>query len=110
MKKRKKKVERISCIAHFIRFTYPDEVRVGLLTADHQASFYSTARRENKNDTSKFVHVGMNVKSGRVFAIAVSDEEREKELNDINYADNWKKKIPKNFFGAAEWEEGTTFD
>lgn len=106
----RRKVEKISCIAHFIRFTYPDEVRVGLLTSDHQGSLYSTARRENSNDTSKFVHVGMNVKTGRVFAIAVSAEEREKELNDINYADNWKKKIPKNFFGGAEWKEGTPFD
>lgn len=105
-----RKVEKISCIAHFIRFTFEGDVRVGLLSVDHQASFYSTARRENINDTSKFVHVGMNPEQGRVFAIGVSAEDREKELKDINYADNWKKKIPKNFFGSAEWKEGTPID
>lgn len=101
-------VELIPVIASFVESTAIGEVRVGLLTAEHRDSLYSTAHRSNDDD-EKFVHVGMNTQYGRVYAIAVSKEDRERELKDINYANRWKKKIPYHFWEKKFWKEGDEF-
>lgn len=102
-------VELIPVIASFVESTEIGDVKVGLLTEEHRDSLYSTAHRANDDFKDRFVHVGMNTEYGRVFAIGVSKEDREKELKDINYANKWKKKIPYMFREKRFWKEGDEF-
>lgn len=107
-------VERISRIKPWLRDSQPGDVRLGFLTEDHFGTFNSKASQVNAewrdNDSDRWSHYVTNHEGSRVCVVCITREEREKELTDITYANEWRKKIPKFFFNKEVWEVGSQHD
>ena len=78
------------------------EVKCGMLSGKVNVRSLRCAANVVNDDNRQggkgiFIHVHYCWKQQVAVAVAVSSEEHERELNTPGYANEWKKKIPKDY-------------
>lgn len=93
-------MENIIKIAEWVRDIKINEVKYGYLSRHYSHSFRCTVSRYNSTqgyERGVYVHSHFDTFKNIAVLICISLEDRIKETNNKDYANEWKKQIPKNF-------------
>ena len=87
-------------IAEWVRKINIGEVKYGYLNRNFQHSFRCTVSRYNGAQGYErviYIHSHFDTDKNIAVLICISMEERILEINDKDYSNEWKKKIPKHY-------------
>ncbi len=93
-------MNKINRIAEWVRNIKINEVKYGYLNRNFAHSFRCTVSRYNNTqgfERGIYLHSHYDIDRNIAVLICISLEDRTMEINDKDYSNEWKKKIPKNY-------------
>lgn len=93
-------IEEIKKLTEWISDIKADEVKTGRLPEGFEPSLRTLVARFNSTRGRQrgiYVHASYIWDINIAVLVSVTSEYHEQEKSDINYANEWKKKIPTNF-------------